>query len=207
MGKKRCCRKSRTLWFCVFLSFAIVPSPSDLRCNRTPALFHLLFKESETLESDNKVKNDSEAPKIEDSSEIKPPALHNNTPRIHDVAKENLNKEADKENKRFADDDVFVEEKEVRKKKVEDEDVNKDKKEEQNEDEVHTEPFCLFPTTTTTTMLSNHPDDMAFVKFPTHSLHPSTFTRNAQGLFVPLVGTTLGLCQVPCFLLYLGGKN
>ena len=78
-------------------------------------------------------------PKIEDSSEIKSPTSRS-TPRIHDMAKEN-HKEADKENERQIDNEVFVEEKEIRKKDY----LNEDKKEGKANDEVHMECFYLDP--------------------------------------------------------------
>ena len=78
-------------------------------------------------------------PKIEDSSEIKSPTSRS-TPRIHDMAKEN-HKEADKENERQIDNEVFVEEKEIRKKDY----LNEDKKEGKANDEVHMECFHLDP--------------------------------------------------------------
>ena len=97
----------------------------------------LIFKESEVPESDNVVKEPLDMPKIEDSSEIKSPTSRS-TPRIHDMAKEN-HKEADKENERQKDNEVFVEEKEIRKK----DDLNQDKKESKTNEEVHTECFYL----------------------------------------------------------------
>ncbi len=105
---------------------------------------NLIFKECELPESDDLVKKQqpSDVSNKDENSDVK--TTSRNTPRIHDVAKENL-KEDDKENKRHEQDDVFLEEKEVRKKKEADEKIEDKETKEEKDDEVHLEHCCLIP--------------------------------------------------------------